>query len=457
MTLDSPCVEIPASTPCFRPEVRYRPPGFRPLLLSSLVAWLTASGVSTAQLPREPPELGKASVARASESIQGQEVLLAGPRSATLEAGEALAVLAAGPAAWPSGPEKARGDVLIQFAGFTGSGGEALAVGPRDLLQVTDNDIWIWSREGAFRRVVTLWSFFSPLMPGNWSSFSTDFSQIHYSREHNRFVLVTAGLEGPGSEVAQAGVIFLAVSRSADPAEGWWQYRIDPPGGGLLDQLSVALDNWGVYVTADFLEAGSTFQGAYLWSLGLSPLEGGVASAWRSVPLTWPDGSLARGVRAAVPHSTSSEDTTFFLNTRGSAGSEALMWRLTGDRVLSPALIRIPVSVPRYHPVGDGIRQRGSSARIDGGDASAYHVIYGYRRLYAVWTSAPSAAAESSDVVSIKIDTNRAVVITEHTISGGEDWYYFNPSLIVNGGSAPALETIVVYAFSHPDLAYPST
>lgn len=345
------------------------------------------------------------------------------------------------------GNGKQAGDVLFERDGRDGFGEHDVAIGPQHMVQVLREKLLVRTRSGGFSVFYNM----SQLFASVWFTGNTaQFGEVHYSPEHDRFVLATRASHGfPAYDS-----IVVAISRTADPFDGWWLYRI--AGEGFLSSLSITADTWGVYVSADVSNLSSERQASALWVFDTAMVRGAAASAWRFRNLTWPDGSDARGVRGAIPHTRSSEDSTFFLNTRGSSGSDVLLWRLTGDRTHAPALVKRSVSVQPYRAIGAKIRQPGTATRIDGGDAAAYHVVYGYRRVYAVWTSDPDGDGSSSEIVSVKINTDSAQVVTTQRISGGEGSYYWQPSLVVNGGDGPLLDTGVFYMQSRASNLFPT-
>ena len=345
------------------------------------------------------------------------------------------------------GISKQAGDVLFELAGRDGFGEHDVAMGPQHMVQVLREKLYVRFRSGGFGIFYDM----SQLFASVWFTGNTaQLSEVHYSPEHDRFVLATRVSSG----FPTYDDIIVAISRTADPFDGWWLYRIS--GEGFLTSLSVTADTWGVYLSADVSNPLPERHASALWVFDTAMLQGAAASAWRFRELAWPDGADALGVRGAIPHTRSSENSTFFLNTRGSSGSDVLLWRLTGDRTNNPTLAKRSVSVQPYRSIGAKIRQPGTATRIDGGNAAAYHVVYGYRRVYAVWTSDPDGDGSSSEIISVKINTDSGQVVTTHRIGGGEGSYYWQPSLVVNGGDGPLLDTGVFFMQSHANNLFPT-
>ncbi|MEM8932166.1 MAG: hypothetical protein AAGE94_13380 [Acidobacteriota bacterium] len=413
------------------------------------VAWSTMPSAASTEMPIEPPMESSSTTARPKSAILPVPEIVVGPIRADLRPSSPDQASARDlPPALPS--DTARGDVLHAFEGRSWIGTNDIAVGADHVVLAHASELWTFTRGGDARAGSTLRAFFRGVLPASWNGVFHG-AEVHYSREHDRYALATSTWDFERQE--SCGLI--AISRTTNPLDGWYTYRFAAGGTDHFGPASLTVDTWGVYFTADVFSSTNDFLGARLLSLDTTLLDGTTTTAWQFDRLDWPDGALAQHVRGALPHSVSSEQTTFFFNTRAAGGSDVLVWRLSGHRTDLPVLVRDAIPVSTYRPLIGGARQPSGAPIATGGTAS-YHVVYVYRRLYAVWTSDPTASGFQSRIISLKIDTDSRSVVTEHTIGGQDSWYYFNPSLIVNGRGGPLLDTAVVYNFTHEFLEHPS-
>ncbi len=388
---------------------------------------------------------------RASEPPAARDRLLDAPRGPDGRAAEFFSGGQAKPGLpeprWPRqdiGSERSIGEVCTSFDGLSGGDREpldtAIAVGPGSVLQAGEEHFRLFDTTGAaLTGPVRYEDFLSGLLPPGWAGafFSP---RALYTPEHQRFVLLISGVD----HAQRTSFFFLAVSVSSDPVADWSVYRFDarqPDSDAWIGETGLGVDTWGVYVTANmYTWNDNTFRWATLWSFDTEVLRQGVAAGWTFWDLRWPDDSLAFGLLPARPHTVSSEQTSFFVNTRPEAGDQLGLWRLTGDRAL-PSLSRVAIDTSPYQAIGEQVVQPGSPLAIDGGDARVAGAVYAFRRVYAVWTTDPGLDGRSSAVLSVRVNTNTERVASSDLLHGGEGWYYFYPALTVLGGDGTQLST----------------
>ncbi len=379
------------------------------------------------------------------------------------DADDASALEVRAPGMQPGEPleTKATGDILRNFDGLSGSATTSpdamVAVGPDHVLQTVNSGFRAFHKTGLPAGPSTSFeAFFFSLLPPGWRGRLSG-PQVVYSQEHGKYLLLISGVD----EIARESYFFLAVSTGSDPRSPWWIYRINnqpPNSDSWLGDASLGVDTWGVYLTGNMYSWNDdTLQWSALFSFNTGPLIGGSANSWVFFDLRWPDASRAFDLRPAMPHTVSSEQTTFFVNTRPQAGDQIALWRLVGDRVNSPTLTNTAIATMPYQAIGEQVDQPGTDFDIDGGDARIGNAIYAFRRVYAAWTSDPGADGESSAIHWLKLSTDSNSLITEEILHGGNGWYYFYPAITINGGDGQLLDTGLFFNAVERDALYLST
>ncbi|MCB9258586.1 MAG: hypothetical protein H6612_04460 [Ignavibacteriales bacterium] len=142
------------------------------------------------------------------------------------------------------------------------------AIGPNHLVSVTNTSIAWFYKNGANEHNSSLSSFFSILSPLT----STFDPKVIYDQYDNRFVVVTLERTTIPSNTSK---IFLAVSQTDDPNDGWYFYSINSLiqidiGNGLedfwADYPGFAVGENAIFITNNmFSHAAGNYGGGRLW------------------------------------------------------------------------------------------------------------------------------------------------------------------------------------------------
>ncbi len=355
-----------------------------------------------------------------------------------------------GPAPQLEDSADAAGDVVSNFNGIPFTGwippDTVMAVGSASLVEATNSHLSVYQKNGALVvGPVSYSTFFTPVLPAGWQGFLFD-PKVVYNPVTNQFVTLMLGRD----DVAQTSYFFVAISQTGDPAGSWWLYRLvanNTGAGGAdsdswADYAGLGVDSWGIYITTNLFRWTGGFKYSVLHSFNPAMLNGGSPSSWRFWNLQWPNNTLAFSLQPAHPHSIAGDSATFFVNSFFSSGSSLALWKMTGNRISSPTLVRSAVSVSSYDAIGGNVDQPGSSVDLDGGDARIQNAVYSDRRLWTTFTTDvfDNGTRSGTFIAKLNVDTNSVVA---QRIYHATDAYFFYPAIVTAGGGADA--NVAVY------------
>jgi hypothetical protein len=199
-----------------------------------------------------------------------------------------------------------------------------------------------------------------------------------------------------------------------------------------LDYAGLGADKWGVYLTGNYFYFSGGFRGSYVQTINPDIFSGGSTNGWSFKELKWPGGAHAFALQPAEAHSGSSSKTTYFVNVFSGAGSEALVWKLTGNRGAggsAPTLTKTAIKTRAYFAIGRNAKQPGSDNLIDGGGVRIMNAVYCQNNLYYSITTDTKDDGKSSGWITTKLNTSTNSKAWDHLLHGGKDWYWFYPGI----------------------------
>lgn len=219
---------------------------------------------------------------------------------------------------------------LNHFDQRTANGGNQFSLEPPDqglctgngqIIEAVNDVLSVYSATGARTPVVDMNTFFGlPAAINRTTGVRGDFlsdPKCYYDTATNRFFL-TILQEDPAPSVRAHTLI--AVSKTPDATGGWWLYSLDATDDGqngtpahagcpcFGDQPLIGADKYGFYITTN--EFGDTFNGAQIYAMSKTALEGGTVPQvvqFESPPLAE---SLAYSVQPATSPTSASFDTS---------------------------------------------------------------------------------------------------------------------------------------------------
>lgn len=188
-----------------------------------------------------------------------------------------------------------------------------LAAGPTSLLQMINSTAAIWSKTGARGAIVDLNRALP--VPAGWS-FSDP--RVLYDTASGRFFFT-----GLAFSANLSSLVFVAVSKSADPAAGWFVYSLAQTSNGELhDQPKIGVSDDKVVVSWNDFCCGALlplFIGAETWVLQKSTLLTGATT-----PYVGTGPNLTQNSPVPAQSLTSSTTAYVSFNRGGSAGVLAI-------------------------------------------------------------------------------------------------------------------------------------
>lgn len=315
-----------------------------------------------------------------------------------------------------------------------------LAVGQTHVVEAVNSGFAIYSVPG---NTVEGYKTFDSFMhkPTGWQGFMFD-PRVIYDPTHNRFLMLILGKD----DANKKSYVWIAVSRTSDPTDGWCRWRWDRTRGSgsntqWLDYAGLGADKWGVYMTGNYFGFSSGFTTAQIHSVNPDIFKSdctGATNGWVFTNLTWPSGGSAFSLQPALPHSINSDEQTFFVNTFSGSGDKALLWKLSGPRAAGPSLTRIEIPTARYDAIGNNVDQPGSTTDIDGGDARVMNAVYTQKRVFLTLTDDVQNDGSAAGWRTVRINASNNTREWQHLLWGGTGRYYFYPAVTICGSSPDA-------------------
>lgn len=330
-----------------------------------------------------------------------------------------------------------------------------VAVGSQHVVESVNRGISVFDKFGnevlGYR---TFTAFFDN--PAGMSLFDP---KIIWSSFHDKFALLVLGRDTS----AQESRFYLAISDGPNAMEGWswWSFNAESLGDAdaWLDFASLGGDEWGLYVTGNMLFWGAGFKHSKLWAISPSAWNGVSPSNWVWLDLEWPSGANAYSLEVAHPHTSAFDDATFLVNTHRNSGSDALVWRVVGNRQTGAGLFlsRSQVDIDDYDAIGGNVNQPGSSVDINGFGTNVGNAVYANRRVFFSLTTDPLDDTTRSALLTNKVHVDSGELEWDHLLSPGSGNYYMYPALTL-AGTSPGDNLAVFYSYtSTPDVIYPSS
>ena len=335
----------------------------------------------------------------------------------------------------------AAGDNARQWTALSNTGWKPpdtiLAVGPNHVIEAVNSGFAVYTKAG-----VTLQDYttFDNLMnkPNGFEGSMFD-PRVIYDPTHARFLMLILGKD----EMNFTSYVWVAISQTSDPTDGWCQWRwdvTDTTGDSTawLDYASLGADSWGVYITGNYFYFSGGYRGALLQTINPDIFSSnctGNTNGWTWNDLKWPSGSQVFTLQVAHPHSINSNEQTFIVNSLFGSGNKVLLWKLSGDRTNSPTLTKSEITTPSYNAIGSNVEQADSIESIDGGDARIMNALYANNRIFYTHTTDVNNDGRQSGWLTVKLNTDTNDKEWDHLLWSSNQ-YYFYPAITLNGSGA---------------------
>ena len=351
------------------------------------------------------------------------------------------------------------GDHIREFDGIDFTGwippDTVMAVGSQHVVEAVNSGLAVYNKLGT--EVQGYRSFDSFFGSPNLTLFDP---KIVWSPFHNKFAMLVLA-RNTNTEESR---FYLAISQSPNALGDWWYWSFNAESLGdqdrWLDFASIGADPYGVYVTGNMY--GWSGSGAAslskLWAISPQAFNGGPANNWVWRNLEWSDGAWARSPEVAHAHTAAFDEATFLVNTHQNSGSEALLWRIVGDRHSGAGLLlyRYEVDIDDYDALGGNVNQPGSVDDLDGGKTSVGNAIYANRSVFFSLSTDVNDDGTRGGLRTYRVSVDSRDILWSHLLNPGAGRYYMYPALALRGWS-PDNNIAVFYTYtSDPEGYHPS-
>ncbi len=224
------------------------------------------------------------------------------------------------------------------------------------------------------------------------------------------------------------GEIQLAVSRSSNPALGWWDYNITSvPAGDIADQPMLGVSDNLVGVGANiFSSSGGAFYGGEFWVVAKAKLLTGSVANYA----TWgPSCGVVCSYEPSINpvRSLSSTAVQYFLSSGTGSTSTVTLYTVAGVPPATPTVTTtdipvIPLTQPPTAP------QLGSTHTLDTADGRVLDAVWQGGQL---WAAMDDACVPTGDTSTrscfrlLEVDTATSLVVVDHDwgTAGAYDFY----------------------------------
>ncbi len=239
-----------------------------------------------------------------------------------------------------------------------------LAVGPTDMVAMTNGRISIFSKAGVQLFTDEIEDAFGFWGAQGATGFVFD-PEVIYDEGSQRFIAMAAEAFAPGNR----SYVLIAVSDNSSANGAWFKYRFETTAlaGNLFDSPNIGVDAQALYVTGDGFGIAANYP-VYIYDKA-SLLVGAPPAITRSFAIATTTQS------AGTPPMCYGAGAFLLLEHREPAGSNAVRFIAITDPLGTPLISTVNVTVPAYDPPEDA-PQLGSSVRPESFDQRFWSVAY---------------------------------------------------------------------------------
>ncbi len=293
----------------------------------------------------------------------------------------------------------------------------AIAVGPNDIVVMTNEQWIVYDRTGSVVRAVTGFGAWWGTPAGGPFD-----PKCFYDAVSGRFVMIAVSKNGTTGKA----FTHISVSQTGDPIGSWNNYQLDSTLNGNTqtsnwsDFPGLGCDDNAIYITSDQYNFSNAFQYAKIRVLSKAQLYSGSAATFTDFTgFTNSDGSL---VFAPQPARTlSSTSSEYFLNTNPYGRSSVTLWRISGAPA-SPSLVRQKTfTIGAFSDPPDAL-QPGTTTLVVTNDARMYDFVWRGGIIHAAFGESFSGLAA---VRYLRLNTTNNSVVKDVTYTQPGVYYYY--------------------------------
>ncbi|HND52088.1 MAG TPA: Ig-like domain-containing protein, partial [Pirellulaceae bacterium] len=334
------------------------------------------------------------------------------------------------------------------------------AVGKTHVLNVSNQTIQWFTKDGTNQMHTSLTNFFAPLHPA--PGLGPFDPKAIYDRYTDRYVVIALEvLDTSFGDPINSSRVMIAVSDDSDP-NGNWRFQsvntMQNIGGESqwLDYPGLGIDEEAIYITGNMFGFGNStaLGGSRLWIIDKGNGTGGLYDGGRSAANVYnPAGSMAASTGFTLQPAEMFSPGPVFGNTSNQVGTWMLAYNGASNGTNETVMV-VRVDSPLNNPtfnvqnvsVGDiddtrntayptlpttpfpalpTVPQRGSTATLDFGDRRMMHAIYRDGFLYATTQVLPPSGEDLNQVTAHWFKFSAAnpnqITIADQGNVGGED------------------------------------
>ncbi|MBI1749601.1 MAG: putative Ig domain-containing protein [Acidobacteria bacterium] len=292
----------------------------------------------------------------------------------------------------------------------------AIAVGPSNVLLMTNTRLAIYDRNGSQLSITTFSTFWG-------SPAGTPFDpKCFYDAVAGRWVMLAVSQTTSGN----LAYYHLAISQTGDPTGAWYKYQFDARVDGTTmtsnwaDFPGLGYDDNAVYVTSNQFSFSNVFQYAKLRVFKKSEIYAGATATFTDFTnMLNQDSTKAftlQPMRALSPSSV-----MYLLNSRSGGGSNVTLWRVDNPTT-SPTLTRQATITVGAYGVPPDAPQKSSSILVATNDSRMYDLAWRSNVLHASFGESFSSLAAMR---YLRVNTSTSALLKDITFTQSSTHYYF--------------------------------
>jgi hypothetical protein len=307
----------------------------------------------------------------------------------------------------------------------------SLAAGPSHLVVATNSAWAVFDKAGNQLLRCELSDWFSNVISG-----TVVFNpKVIFDQSSGRWVISACGRSNDG----ERSYLLISASQARNPLGPWWNWALDASLDGAIkteyyaDGLGLGVDNTALYLSVNMFSAQGDFQYAKLRIINKSELYAGRAlQVWDFWDLRNPNGTPVFSLQPA--HTFGAPGIEYLVNAT-SDGHSLTQWSLSHPLSQPPQLQRRAIPTVSYH-LAPNAKQPGTAREIETGDPRFTGAIFRNGMLWMAHTVAVNwgEGENASAIQWVQINPG-AGVTAQQRIYGAPGFYYFCPTMMVDGQS----------------------
>ncbi len=298
----------------------------------------------------------------------------------------------------------------------------AIAVGPSQIVVMTNSQWIVYDRAGTTVRAVTDF--------GTWwgTPAGVQFDpKCLYDPVGGRFIMMSVSETTTGGNKS---FYHLSISQTGDPTGAWYNYQFDATKDGTTstsnwaDFPGLGYDDNAVYITSNqfTFSGGGIFQYAKIRVLSKAQLYAGSSATFTDfVGAALQNSDTSQAFTLQPARTLSSTSSEYFLNTNSNSNNTVTLWRIDGAPA-SPTVVRQTTYSIGAFTFPPDAPQPGTTTKVATNDDRMYDFVWRSGIIHASFGEAFSGLAA---VRYLRLDTTSNTVLKDVTYTQPGVHYYY--------------------------------